>query len=190
MSKIYFEDKTFKGVDFSDQALAKGEYENCTFIQCLFSNTDLLNTNFSECQFEECNLSMAKIANTAFKNVHFKQCKMVGLYFEHCNKFMLSLSFDSCVLNLSSFYKLNLKNTRFQNTVLHEVDFTEADLTSSIFDRCDLFKTVFDKSVLEKVDFRTAYNYAFDIENNRIKKAKFSANGIAGLLKKYDIEIS
>jgi hypothetical protein len=43
--------------------------------------------------------------------------------------------------------------------------------------------------VLEKTDFRTAYNYSFDPENNRIKKAKFSLAQVVGLLDKYDIHI-
>jgi hypothetical protein len=42
---------------------------------------------------------------------------------------------------------------------------------------------------LEKADFRTSYNYSINPEVNRIKKAKFSTAGIAGLLCKYDIEI-
>jgi hypothetical protein len=36
---------------------------------------------------------------------------------------------------------------------------------------------------------RTSYNYSINPEVNRIKKAKFSTTGIAGLLHKYDIEI-
>jgi len=38
-------------------------------------------------------------------------------------------------------------------------------------------------------DFRTSVNYSLDPERNRIKKARFSLSGIAGLLDKYDIEI-
>jgi len=48
----------------------------------------------------------------------------------------------------------------------------------------------FDKTMLEKADFRTAYNYSIDPDNNRIKKAKFSQSGLGGLLHKYDIVIS
>ena len=36
-----------------------------------------------------------------------------------------------------------------------------------------LFKATFDNTNLEKVDFRTAYNYAFDLDKNRIKKRNF-----------------
>jgi len=43
--------------------------------------------------------------------------------------------------------------------------------------------------VLEKADFREATNYFIDPEKNRIKKAKFSLNGLPGLLIPYDIII-
>jgi hypothetical protein len=42
---------------------------------------------------------------------------------------------------------------------------------------------------LERTDFRTSYNYSIDPEINRISKAKFSINGVVGLLGKYNIEI-
>ena len=45
------------------------------------------------------------------------------------------------------------------------------------------------RKTLEKVDFRTAYNYAFDPASNKVKDARFSKNGIAGLLEKYEIRI-
>jgi hypothetical protein len=48
---------------------------------------------------------------------------------------------------------------------------------------------VFDNTVLEKADFSTAFNYALDPANNKIKKAKFTTSGLYGLLSKYDIEI-
>jgi uncharacterized protein YjbI with pentapeptide repeats len=69
------------------------------------------------------------------------------------------------------------------------VDFTETDLTESLFENCDLARATFANTMLEKTDFCTAYNYSIDPDLNRIKKAKFSTAGIAGLLDKYDILI-
>lgn len=54
---------------------------------------------------------------------------------------------------------------------------------------CDLAQAVIDNTMLDKADLRTSFNYSIDPERNRIKKAKFSIIGIAGLLDKYDIEI-
>jgi uncharacterized protein YjbI with pentapeptide repeats len=76
---------------------------------------------------------------------------------------------------------------RFKKCSLQEVDFTEADLSALVFDQCDLAGAIFESTVLEKADFRTAYNYSMDPEKNRLKKARFSLSGVAGLLNKYEI---
>ena len=114
---------------------------------------------------------------------------MLGLHFEDCNEFGLAFSFENCHLKHSSFYKTKIKQTIFKDSQLQETDLTECDLTGATFDNCDLAQVVFDNTVLEKADFRTSFNYSIDPERNRIKKAKFSIIGIAGLLDKYDIEI-
>jgi uncharacterized protein YjbI with pentapeptide repeats len=121
--------------------------------------------------------------------VRFKDCKLLGVHFEQCNEFLLSVSFDTCLLNLASFFRLKLKKTRFKNSSLHEADFTDTDLTGSVFDNCDLARAIFEKTTLEKADLRTAYNYSIDPERNRIKKAKFSLAGVVGLLDKYDVHV-
>lgn len=189
MHNHFVEDKTFDKVNFKETVLLKGEYENCTFSTCDFSNTDLSNVKFISCKFEHCNLSMALLGNTAFKEVIFTNSKMLGLRLDHCSRMALEISVENCTLNHSSFHKLKLKNTVFKSSQLEEVDFTECDLTGALFDNCNLQKAVFDNTILEKTDFTTAYNYSFDPERNRIKKAKFSLNGVAGLLSKYNIEI-
>jgi uncharacterized protein YjbI with pentapeptide repeats len=102
---------------------------------------------------------------------------------------MFNANFENCFLNISSFYKLKMKGIKFISCSMHEVDFSETDLSAALFDKCDLSNALFEKTILEKVDFRTSYNYAFDPEKNKIKKAKFSHEGIAGLLGKYDIVI-
>ena len=114
---------------------------------------------------------------------------MLGLRFDNCNDFGLSFSFEGCQLNHSSFYKMNIKKTVFKNSQLQETDFTEADLTSALFENCNLSQATFDQTTLEKADLRTSYNYSIDPENNRLKKAKFSMEGVTGLLDKYNIEI-
>jgi fluoroquinolone resistance protein len=189
MNTLPIEDKTFENIDYSENGLTKGEYENCIFVNCIFSNTDLSNTNFSGCHFSGCNLSMTKLSETAIRDVHFKDCKLLGLHLNKCSEFLFSADFDNCLLKLSSFYKMSIKKTRFKNCSLQEVDFTECDLSGSIFEHCDLTRSVFNRTVLEKVDFRTSYNYSIDPEINRMKKAKFSLVGITGLLDKYDIVV-
>ena len=190
MNKVYFEDQQYNGEHFTEQALGKGEYDYCTFSNCIFLNADLSSIIFSNCEFMHCDLSMAAIKDTAFREVKFTNCKLMGLRFDECNTFSLTLEFDSCVLNFSSFYKLSLKNTKFRDCKLEEVEFVSADLTNAVFGNCDLLNAVFEHTILESADFRTAINFSIDPEMNRIAKAKFSMHNIVGLLNKYKIVIS
>jgi len=189
MGKEYIESKTFDKIDFTKTSFEKGEYETCTFTNCNFSSVDLSSDGFIDCDFRDCNLSMVKLAKTSLKEVKFKDCKIIGARFDECQEFLFAVSFENCILNLSSFYRRKMKGTRLHDCSLHEVDFTEADVSQSLFDQCDLMGAIFDNTILEKADFRTAHNYSINPESNYIKKARFSIEGIAGLLDKYDIDI-
>ncbi|MCG8384667.1 MAG: pentapeptide repeat-containing protein [Cytophagales bacterium] len=189
MEANYISNENFDRVNYTDTVLAKGEYEDCTFTHCVLAQVDLQRVTFVECTFENCDVSMANINGTAFREVRFENCKLLGLRFEHCNEFLFSVGFNSCQLNLSSFYNLSLKGTRFENCNLSEVDFAGTDLTGAIFNHCDLQNALFDNTILEKADLRTSFGFTIDPEGNRVKKAKFSLDALPGLLTKYDIII-
>ncbi len=198
MEQAFIEEETFNKIDFTKNPLSKGEYEYCIFLNCNLSSVDLSEFKFLGCEFSGCNISLAKLTQTALKDIKFQNCKMLGLNFGECNEFGFAVSFDTCILDRSSFCadpespmkrRVKFRQTVFKNSQLYEVDFTECDLSCSVFDKCDLTRTIFEYTILEKADFRTAINYSIDPELNRINKAKFSRSGIAGLLDKYDIEI-
>ena len=189
MKKKYIQDTSFENLDSSSEQIILAEYESCTFKYCDFSNYNFSNFSFVDCEFNSCNLSLIALDNTSFRNVKSKQCKMLGLHFEHCQEFNLSFSFENTQLNHSSFYKIKIKKTIFDQCQLYECDFSESDLSNSAFKNCDLSGAIFDNTILEKVDLSSSSNYIIDPEKNRIKKAKFSLLGISGLLRKYDIEI-
>jgi len=187
MNLPYIDSEEFKGINYTIIPFIRGDYDNCHFINCNFSENDLSNNQFVECHFLNCNFSLSKIKNTALKNVYFEKCKMIGLNFSECDPFLLELKFTECQLNLASFYKLKLKNTNFINCKLNETDFVETDLTNAIFDTCDFKLAIFEKTLLVKADFSTSHHYSIDPEINNIKKAKFSKNGLAGLLEKHQL---
>lgn len=189
MESNYLE-QTFEKKNYTAEELPKGVYEYCRFTHCDLSGSDLSGIRFLECEFTDCNLSLVKLDRTAFQDVRFKDCKMLGLRFENCSDFGFAVSFDHCVMNDSSFYRLRLKKTLFRQSSLHDADFTECDLSAAHFDHSDLARATFDQTILEKADLRTALNYSINPQNNRIKKAKFALSGIRGLLDQYDIEIS
>lgn len=188
MQKIFI-GEVFEKQNVTSESLVFGEYENCTFKNCDFSNADLSEYIFSDCIFIACNLSLAVLNQTALRSIQFVDSKLLGLRFDDCNTFGLSMRFDNCQLTHSSFYQRKMKHTLFKDSMLHEVDFTESDLSASIFDNCDLAGATFHRTLLQRCDFARSYNYDIDAEINKIKKAKFSLPGVLGLLSKYDIVI-
>jgi uncharacterized protein YjbI with pentapeptide repeats len=114
---------------------------------------------------------------------------MLGLFFEHCNPFGLTVSFENCTLTHSSFHGVRLKKTTFKNSNLQNVDFTESDLSNAIFDNCDLTDAIFKSSVLERADFLSSFGYSIDPQINKIRRAKFPLSGLPGLLGKFDLDI-
>ncbi len=189
MELVFEEEKTFDKSDFTESNLAKGEYNLCKFSGCNFSNSDLKDIKFYECEFINCNLSLAKLTNTIFRDVQFKDCKMLGLPFDNCNEFGLTVGFENCNLNHSSFYRKRMAKTIFRNSQLVEVDFTDCDLSQALFANCNLSDAKFENTNLEKADLRLAHHYSINPAFNKIKKARFSLTGVVGLLNQYDIEI-
>ena len=189
MKRVYEEDQQFSGKDFATHGLPVGEYEGCTFTDCNFEATDLSDIHFFECRFSNCNFSNAVVKKTVLRDVQFINCKLMGIAFHDCNTFLFSPRFESCALQYSSFYQLNMKETSFINCNATEVDFTEADLTGSTFEGTNLALATFEQTHLEKADLRTALHYTIRPSVNHIRKAKFSWPGLTGLLGEMDIEV-
>lgn len=179
------EDHSFEKI----KTLAPGVYENCQFISCNFEGSNFNTYKFIDCIFDACNLSLIQTENLAIQDCIFKNCKILGFHFSKANTFNLSFSFINCVLDHSSFQGLKIKKTIFKDSSLKEVDFENSDCSHSIFDNCNLEGTLFYQTNLEQVNFLTAYNYALDPELNKMKGAKFSKEGLPGLLQKYKIKI-
>ena len=189
MNNAFVNDKAFKNKDFTTTPLEKGEYDNCHFVNCHFENSDLSTLSFIDCTFEDCNLTNAKLNGVSLHDVTFINCKLVGVLFNNCGGFTFSPRFEACLLNLSSFYQVNVSNVVFTKCSLQEADFSKANLTGCTLTNCDLQRAIFSDTNLEKADLRTAYNFSIDPERNRLKKAKFSLQNVAGLLVKYEVEI-
>lgn len=186
---ILVTDREFKKISFRDHPLELGEYENCTFSDCDFSEYDLTQFKFIDCTFLTCNLSLVKTSGTSFQQAIFKGCKLMGIRFDLCKPFNLSFTFDGCNLEHSTFYHLKMKKTDFRDCVLRSVDFSGCDLSGSTLLRCNLADATFGGCNLEKADFRGSVHYRLDPSTNKIKKAKFSLEGLPGLLSQYDIVV-
>ncbi len=183
------EDKKFEQLDLSEQKVTNKEFVACEFVNCNFSKANLSNNDFVDCYFKGCNLALVQFSNTGLKNVQFSQCKLMGIDFSKCNTFLFSVGFENSQLDYSVFFQKKMKKTSFKDCSLKEVDFSEVDLSMSVFQNCDLLNASFNRSILEKTDFRTAYNFGIDPELNKMKHAKFSTEGLSGLLSKYQLDI-
>lgn len=181
----FIEEKTFTQAYLPQKA----QFELCIFEHCQWEQQDLSAYKFTECIFINCNLSLCDLQNTQFQDVKFIGCKMLGLSFQKLSNFSMDLSFDNCLLDHSLFTGRNWKKTNFNNCSLKEVDFQESDLTEVSFNQCNLDRALFYHSNLHKADFRTAQNFQIQPENNKMKGAKFSIEGLLGLLAHYQIKV-
>jgi uncharacterized protein YjbI with pentapeptide repeats len=102
---------------------------------------------------------------------------------------LFSVSFDTCNLDYSTFYKKKLVQTAFNQSSLKQVDFSEADLSKSSFNNSNLSETLFFRTNLTEADFRSAQNFSIDPLENQLKKAKFSRANLEGLLEKFQLKI-
>jgi fluoroquinolone resistance protein len=189
MDQEQHEDKTFDTIDYSEKRLPRATFIDCRFVNCNFSRATISGSDFMGCKFTGCNFSLAAMENTGLKDNSFKDCKMVGIDFSKCSDFMFSVHFENCPLDYCSFFRKKMKKTIFLHCSLKEADFTETDLSMAAFSNCDLMNTSFVQSNLEKADFRTARNYSFDPDINKMKRARFSKDGVIGLLAKYNLDI-
>lgn len=186
---IYYTDQHFEK-SFPIKGTKDTQFEDCTFRNFDFTGINLAGINFTTTTFEDCNFSMIKFANVGLDNVHFVGCKMVGTDFSAVKDFLFSANFSTCILDYAAFMKKKNRKSKFVNCSLKGTDFSEADLSESIFDRCDLNNAVFVNSTLTGVNFTTAFNFTIDPERNLLRKAKFSTDGLAGLLTTYGIIVA
>lgn len=183
----YYKDQVFDKTSFPQTGTLDTQFENCTFKNCDFTTVDFFGCDFLKCIFVQCNLSMVKFGHIGFDQVHFDSCKMIGVDFSHTKDFLFSINFSGCILDYAAFMKKKNRKAKFVNCSLKGTDFSEVDFTSAIFDKCDLSTAVFMRSNLSSVNFVSSYNFTIDPEKNTLRKAKFSVDGLPGLLENYGI---
>ncbi|WP_374948406.1 pentapeptide repeat-containing protein [Mucilaginibacter sp.] len=189
IDQLAYEDHLFEKENFTDISVRGKEFQSCTFRNCDFANSSFTANKFLECSFDSCNLSMMKLDQSTLNDATFKNCKVLGVNFSKCADFLFSVEFDNCLLDYSSFLGKKMVKTKFSKCNLKEVTFADAVLTNSTFSECDLTNAVFSQTDLSSVNFTTAYNFDIDPEINKLKKAVFSMQGLAGLLTKHQLKV-
>ena len=189
MEEQLHQDKTFEKIIYPNQTIKGREFEDCVFKNCDFSNADFSHNRFTDCKFIGCNLAMLKLYNSTLNNVTFKECKLTGIDFSRCEEFLFTVGFEHCLMDYTSFLRRKMPKTDFIDCSLKNAVFEQASLTKAKFDNTDLAGATFERTNLSEADLVSAFNYTIDPEVNNIKRAKFSQDGLAGLLSKYDIRV-
>ncbi|GAB3297535.1 hypothetical protein GCM10027511_12310 [Hymenobacter humi] len=165
------------------------EFDEYRFVNCDFSGANLSNLRFSECLFERCNLSSAGLAGTALQNVAFEECKLLGLQFTACRDMLFGVHFDQCQMRYASFAGRKMPATRFVRCSLDEADFADADLSAAVFEDCSLAGAVFQKTLLVGADFTSATGFTIDPESNQLLNARFTLQGLLGVVAKFGLVV-
>jgi fluoroquinolone resistance protein len=186
---IYYADQLFEQGAFPQTGHLETQFNGCTFKNFDLTEVDFTGCDFVKSTFDTCNLSMVKFGHVGFDQVQFNNCKLIGVDFSNTKDFLFNVNFANSILDYAAFMKKKNRKGYFNNCSLKGTDFSEADLTSAIFERCDLNAAVFMRSTLTSANFVTAYNFTIDPEKNLLRKAKFSTDGLAGLLTNYGIVV-
>lgn len=186
---ISYANKIFEK-SFPVKGTKETQFEDCRFKNCDLQTVNFAGCDFSTTTFESCNLSMVKFGYIGLDKVHFTGCKMVGADFTTVKDFLFNPKFTDCILDYAAFMKKKNRKGRFDKCSLKGADFSDADLTEALFSQCDLSLAVFMNTLLNGANFTTAHSYTIDPERNSIRKARFSSDGLAGLLTNYGIIIS
>lgn len=189
MHTDYLLDQEFRNEIFNDNNTKYKDFENCTFYNCDFRNCTFKTITFIDCNFFDCNFQDTKINYVSLRGVFFNKCNFTNVNFAMTDQVIYEFHFTDCLLDYAKFYALKLKKMKFINCSMIAADFMSSDLTEVLFDNCNLRRAVFIDTIANKADFSTSYDYAFDPEKNKIKKAIFSMEGLKGLLEKYDIVV-
>ncbi len=187
-------DETFTGARWVDERIEGLEFDSCVFERCVLHGSTFAHCRFGSCRFIGCDLSNAKVPSTRFRDVEFRSTKLIGIDWTKADGMsdraaMASTTFTECVLDLSSFYGLNLRGTTMERCSAKEIDLTEADLRDAVCRGTDFAGARFHGTDLENADLSGALNYAIDPRVNKVKRARFTLPEAAALLRGLDVII-
>lgn len=175
----------YDGIDFSIEPIPSDDFEQIRFTNCTF--TELQGITFTDCIFDDCNLSNVSFTHCKLDNATFRNCKLTGINMAAAKDFGFMVNFDNCILDYAIFELKKFNKSSFSNCRIQGADFTQADLSKSKFYNCDFSDAVFANTNVGGVDFSTSKNFTIDPTLNNVKKAKFLAADLAGLLTRFDI---
>jgi uncharacterized protein YjbI with pentapeptide repeats len=197
---VVFEDRaphvqeTFTALKHQGSRLVGIEFDGCTFDHCNFARAVLSDCRFTSCRFVACDLSAMQVIASRFRDLKVEKSKLLGIDWTKADgmddrRAPTALSFSECILDLSSFFGLNLRGAVIERCSSREVNFTEADMRDAVCAGTDFDGATFHRTDLEGADLRGALNYAIDPRLNKVKGGRFSLPEAIALLRGLDVVI-
>jgi fluoroquinolone resistance protein len=186
-SQDEFLDISFKDLDYSESEVIGKSFTSCKFLKCNFFKTEFKECVFNNCTFEKCDMSVIKITATQIKDLVFEKCKVVGVDWTEKYRYKVQLEFYESLLNYSNFSNIELKNFVLEDSTALEVDFIDTSMIKANCKGTDFTGSIFLRTNLNEADFRAAKHYLINIQNNKVKKAKFSLPEALNLLAPFEI---
>jgi fluoroquinolone resistance protein len=188
-----FVSEIFQGISADGQTLRGKLFEDCGFIGCNLADATFIDCKFVDCTFTNCNLSNMKVGGTRFSSVEFIESKVLGIDWTRATWPRVAvgapLKFRKSILSDSTFFGLTLEEMVVEDCRAHGVDFRDANLSRGIFCRTDLRNALFGKTNLIEADFSGATDYAIDVFDNQIERARFTRDEALSLLDSLGIEL-
>ena len=185
-----YSSQNFRKISCIDQTFEDIQFTKCAFDHIDFSNTEFSKCRFDNCIFKNCILNVLKPTKSKFIDCEFTSCKLTGINWSICDDSMgFTIKCTECDLSYSSFINMNLPKSAFHRCKLYETEFSGCILKQVAFCKSDLLRTVFAHNDLSQADFREAINYVFDIRENKVKHAKFSASEVLNLLLPFELDL-
>lgn len=186
--QLHYTEQSFKSLNLTEKTISGKEFEKCRFQKCNFLQSVFIKCRFIDCVFSECMLSAVDFKSCILFETIFEQSKIMGIDWSKTEK-VRGLQFIKCDLNLSVFAFIKLSNLVIKDCIAKDVNFMEADCSGANFEGTDFDKSIFQHTNLSSANFKKAFNYAIDFNNNILKKAKFSLPEASSLLRGLDIVI-
>lgn len=173
-----YEYEEFENIQMEGELLEDQVFEDCTFYKCRISETKIRHCSFRGCTFKGCTILNNTYEFTDAIDCRFFECSLVGISWndvERENNIILPFSqFESCTLKHNLFVGFHMKKFDFSECYLLDSAFEQCDLKESSFQRAGLKGTSFMRNDLTGADFRGAADYTISLENNKMKKSRFS----------------
>lgn len=175
---MIYENEIFENIQLENDCMEEKVFSDCTFYKCRVYESDIVHCSFHGCIFKSCTILNNNFKFTDAVDNRFQDCSIVGLAWndvERENNIMLPFSaFEDCTLKHNLFIGFKMKKFDFTDCDLLGSTFQQCDLKDSCFQRAGLKDVNFQQNDLRGADFRDALEYSISLENNRLKKAKFS----------------